>query len=173
MPNTNYRNQFFTSAMCMPTPTPMLSPCLPPNDPSLPHGADGVVAPPQQLLQSGLCRVFLCGVHILPIVPVASRDREPGDGDVAGPGGTLASTVGEDLVLWGREVALRTMGYTVTLEADHRTALREREGRRCVKARVRRARCRGQELPLIPRDCIERGNRVCEPCNLSCQVEER
>ena len=125
---------------------------LPPSHGSLPHGADGVVAPPQKFLQSGLGRVLLGRVHVLPIVPVASRDREPGDGDVAGPGGTLASTVGEDLVFWGREVALGTVGYTATLEAGLHTALRGREGRRCVDARVRRARCRGQELPLIPAD---------------------
>ena len=74
---------------------------LPPNHPSLPYGTHAIVSPPQQLLQSSLRRIFLRSVHILPIVPVASRDRKPGDGDVAGPGGTLASTVREDLVFWG------------------------------------------------------------------------
>ena len=83
---------------------------LPPHHSPLPHGARGIVSPPQQFLQSSLRRIFLCGVHILPIIPVASRDREPGDGNVAGPGGTLAPTVGEDLVLWGREVALGAVG---------------------------------------------------------------
>ena len=94
-----YRNQFLLPLCACPCRRRCL-PHLPTNNPSLPHRADGVVAPPQQFLQSGLCRVFLRGVHVLPIVPVASRDRKPGDGDVARPGGTLASTVREDLVFW-------------------------------------------------------------------------
>ena len=81
----------------------------PPHNPALPHRAHGAISPPQQFLQSGLRRVFLRSVDVLPIVPVASRDRKPGDGDVAGPGGTLASTVGEDFVFWGREMALRAV----------------------------------------------------------------
>ena len=83
---------------------------LPPHNPALAHRAHDIVSPPQQFLQSSLCRIFLGGVHILPIIPVASRDGKPGDGDVAGPGGTLASTVREDLVFWGREVALGAVG---------------------------------------------------------------
>ena len=82
---------------------------LPPHNPPLPDRAHGIIAPPQQFLQGSLCRIFLRGVHILSIIPVASRDRKPRDGDVARPGGTLASTVGEDLVFRGREVALRTV----------------------------------------------------------------
>ena len=76
-------------------------PNLPPHNPSLPYGANGTVSPPQQFLQSSLGRVFLCSIHILPVVPVASRDGKPRDGDVAGPGGTLAAAVGEDFVFWG------------------------------------------------------------------------
>ena len=41
------------------------------------------------------------------------------------------------------------MGYTATLEAGHLTALRKGERRRCVNARVQRARWRGQELHLM------------------------
>lgn len=76
-------------------------PFLPPHNPPLPYGARGIVTPPQQLLQGGLRRIFLCGVDVLSVIPVAGRDREPGDGNVAGPGGTLAPTVREDLILWG------------------------------------------------------------------------
>lgn len=83
---------------------------LPPHNPSLPHGAHDAVSPPQQFLQSSLRRIFLRRIHVLPVIPVASRDREPGDGDVAGPGGALASTVGEDFVLRGREVTLGAVG---------------------------------------------------------------
>ena len=99
MPNTNIAINFYFRYVHAHA-NADTSPHLPPNNPSLPHRADGVVAPPQQFLQSGLRRIFLRRVHVLPIVPVASRDRQPGDGDVAGPGGTLASTVREDLVLW-------------------------------------------------------------------------
>lgn len=76
-------------------------PVLPPHNPALPYGACRIVSPPQQFLQGSLRGIFLCGVHVLPVIPVAGRDREPGDGNVAGPGGTLAPTVREDLVLWG------------------------------------------------------------------------
>lgn len=74
---------------------------LPSHNPPLPYRAHGTIPPSQQFLQGSLCRIFLRSVHILPIVPVASRDRKPRDGDVAGPGGALASTVGEDFVFWG------------------------------------------------------------------------
>ena len=98
VPELLYISKYLSRRLCT-TAIPSLH--LPPHDPSLPYGAHGTVSAPQQFLQSGLGRVFLRRVHVLPVIPVAGRDREPGDGDVAGPGGALASTVGEDFVLWG------------------------------------------------------------------------
>lgn len=105
-PKVHFPNNF-TSALSMNMPSPS---DLPPHNPPLPYRTPDVISPPQQFLQSSLCRIFLRRVHILPVVPVASRDRKPRDGDVAGPGGTFASAVREDLVFWGGEVALGAVG---------------------------------------------------------------
>ena len=96
MPTVKTSHAIFTSLLPQSPPSR-----LPSHHPALPYRAHGAIAAPQQFLQGSLCSIFLGSVHVLPVVPVASRDRNSGDGDVAGPGGALAPTVREDFVFWG------------------------------------------------------------------------
>lgn len=64
---------------------------------------------PLKFLQCRLSRIFLCGVDILPVIPVLGWNGLAADVDGAGPSSALAATIGEDVVRWGWDAASSTV----------------------------------------------------------------
>jgi hypothetical protein len=59
-----------------------------------------------ELLQCRLCSVFFRSVDVLSVIPIARRNVLAANADSARPGGTLAATVGEDVVRGERDASV-------------------------------------------------------------------
>ena len=79
--------------------SPLLAESLTPTAGPLSYAAD-------ELLQCRLCSVFFRSVDVLSVIPIARRNVLAANADSARPGGTLAATVGEDVVRGERDASV-------------------------------------------------------------------